>query len=436
MEKHVTCKTFVISRGKNANVSAVAGAAYRSGQNLLARGIGPDGSDKMFRYSNRASVVRETLFMTPEDDGPDYLRFSDVPSTKTTRLARAQLWNEIEEMEKGKTARLGRELQLGFAHELSHDEQRELVKQFVRERFTEGGTTTVRIHGKPVEVQLSFVADIAIHNYGRAIPFMGASEEQREKLSRLAANGYTMVEREEAEGLETPHIRIERNRDGDVTGHRVYQPHAHVRLSPRVVVDGEWAKNKHASRALNTHEACKNWRYEWPALQNEYLERKGCDVRVTCTADYEDQYPDIRFLSTGRSHEQHHMEQRADSMPEAARASHDEAQEKIERYEEFKDLRNAALVKDAEDTAAPKAGAPDREAVRVTTWWRNMSERFSTWRSDFTDKAQEWRERFAAQDWRLKSVIGWHAQNHEVEPTEPPPDTPEPPQQEQGEPDR
>ena len=53
MVQHVTCKTMVISRGKGH--SAVAGAAYRAGQNLKGIGQGKEGADKLFRYSGRGA---------------------------------------------------------------------------------------------------------------------------------------------------------------------------------------------------------------------------------------------------------------------------------------------------------------------------------------------------------------------------------------------
>lgn len=406
--KHVTCKTMIVSRG--AGHSAVAGAAYRAGENHKGIGQGTDGNDKWFRYSNRASVVRETFFMTPKDGAPDYLTFDGEPSAKEMRAARSQLWNEVEEMERGKNARLAREIQLGLAYELTHDEQRELVKQFVRERFTDGGKAMVKSGKRDVEVDLNFVVDVAIHNYGRAVPAIGASDEQRAKLRQLAGQGYTFLERDEAEGTESAHIRIERDKGGDVTGYRVYQPHAHVRITPRNFVDGEWEDKKFASRALNGHDVCKDWRYEFPKLQNEYLERKGSDVRVTCTSEFEDQFPDIRFLGTGRDNQQQHRADRAEAMPEEAQQKHEAAEQHLAKAQEFNEVHNAALAQAAHTAPQDSTEETDRETVRTTTWWRNMSLRFNSWRDDFAEKAQEWKERFAAQEARLKSVLGWHVQ--------------------------
>ncbi len=209
-----------------------------------------------------------------------------------------------------------------------------------------------------------------------------------------------------------------RNRDDAVTGYKLYQPHAHVRATPRTCEGGEFVKDKYASRELNKHETAMRWRYEWPELQNQYLERAGSDARVTSTSADEDQFPDVRFLSGGQSHETHNMTQRADAMPDASRNKHDAAQAKAEKDQELRDIHNAALQSAAQDAPPETVDDANRDAVRNAVWWRNMSSRFSSWRSDFTEKAQEWRERFAAQEWRLKSMLGWHGQEHDLDPPE------------------
>lgn len=402
--RNVTCKTTPVSRGKGQ--SAVAGAAYRAGENIKARGQGIDGGDKWFRYSNRALVVRDAFILTPED----------APAYATDR---AELWNTVEEMETHKNARLGRELQLGLAYELSHEDQRALVEEFAKREFVERG----------------FVVDVAIHNYGRTLPAIGATDAQAERIRELAENGVPFIEREEAEGMTEPHMVTIRNRDDAVTGYKLYQPHAHVRATPRTCEGGEFVKDKYASRELNKHETAMRWRYEWPELQNQYLERAGSDARVTSTSTDEDQFPNVRFLSGGQSHETHNMTQRADAMPDASRNKHDEAQEHLEKYQEFNDMHNDALLQAAHDAPHETDDDADRDASRNTTWWRNMSSRFNSWRFDFTDKAQEWRERFAAQEWRLKSMLGWHGQEHDLEPPELPPEAPLEQSSEQSEPE-
>jgi MobA/MobL family. len=172
--RNVTCKTSPVSRAQGH--SAVGGAAYRAGENLKAEGAGKDGADKWFRYSGRQVVVREAFIMAPKD-APEFV------------FDRGELWNTVEAMETRSNARLGREVQLGLAWELSHDEQRALVREFAQKEFVDRG----------------FVVDIAIHNYGRTIPSIGASEEQAERIREFAST-YPMLERSEAQGISEPHL--------------------------------------------------------------------------------------------------------------------------------------------------------------------------------------------------------------------------------------
>lgn len=384
MLRNVTCKTTPVSRftKSGARVSAVGGAAYRAGENLKARGLGQDGEDKWFRYSNRAVVVREAFIMAPEG-APDFAH------------DRGELWNRVEEMETHKKARLGREVQLGLAWELSHEDQRELIREFARKEFVERG----------------FVVDVAIHNYGRTLPAMGATEQQQERLREWAAAGVPFLERAEAEGLAGAHVLVIRNREGDATGYKLYQPHAHLRITPRACEDGAFVNDKYASRELNKYETAMAWRYEWPQLQNEYLERAGFDVRVSSTSAEEDEFPIIPRDGTGEDKQLHAIEERREQLSEEARAKHDEAMQAQEIDREFREQHNETLrlaFTEAHHEDADSETASERQQMRLAAWWRNMSQRFNEWRFDFHEKAAEWREHFANQENRLRHLLGWH----------------------------
>lgn len=133
MERNVLCRTFPVQR--QLGHSAVAGAAYRAGQNLTERGRDADGQDRVHRYAGRSMTVREAFILTP-DDCPAWAQ------------DRGELWNRVEESETRKNARVGREVQLGLAYELNHDEQRAVVTEFARREFVAKG----------------FAVDVAIHN--------------------------------------------------------------------------------------------------------------------------------------------------------------------------------------------------------------------------------------------------------------------------------
>lgn len=388
MMRNVTCKTTPVQRSRGH--SAVGGAAYRAGQNIKARGQGTDGADKWFRYSPKAIVVREAFIMTP-DDAQDFM------------TDRSELWNHVEEMETAKNARLGRDLNLGLAYELSHDEQRALVEEFAQREFVDQG----------------FVVDVSIHNYGRTIPAIGASEDHKQRIRDWAEADLPFLSREDAQGREDAHVMEMRNRDGAVTGYKLYQPHAHLRITPRPVIEGDFAPNKSAGRAFNKHEKAMEWRYEWPKLQNTYLERAGVDIRVTSTSAEEDQFPDIRFLGRNAKSETRTIDQRDAELSDEQRAVHDEKLEAKEADELFREMHNEALKDAFTELEGPQGSQSETgERTRVALWWHNTSQRFNQWRFDFEEKAGEWRERFAQQTSRIREIIGWHRTPHDDPATE------------------
>ena len=116
----------VISRGKGQSV--VASAAYRSGEKLFNERY-----DKVSHYQNR-EVKPETFILKP----------SHAPAWC---LERVRLWNEVEHIEKAKNAQLAREFNVALPIELTNEEQRALLVNFVDKTFVaEGMVADVAIH--------------------------------------------------------------------------------------------------------------------------------------------------------------------------------------------------------------------------------------------------------------------------------------------------
>jgi hypothetical protein len=102
-----------ISRG--AGRSAVAAAAYRSGERLRDERTG-----RLHNYAKRNDVLhREVLLPT----GLDSSRIDWVKD-------RSQLWNMAEQVETRRNARLAREFQVSLPHELAADKRLELARLF------------------------------------------------------------------------------------------------------------------------------------------------------------------------------------------------------------------------------------------------------------------------------------------------------------------
>ena len=181
--------------GRSSGRSATAAAAYRAGQRIVDRESG-----LVHDYTAKRGVLH-TEILAP-DNTPAWMR------------DRAELWNAVHKAETRKNSQLAREIQLSLPHELTLEQQANLVRRFVEEQCVARG----------------MVADIAIHA----------------PSSHPAAD--------------------ERNH------------HAHVLLTTREFVAGEWAKRK--NRDWHQTEMIEEWREAWADHQNRELERIGSSERV------------------------------------------------------------------------------------------------------------------------------------------------------------
>ena len=122
---HLSAQVLSRSRGR----SAVACAAYRSGQKLK-----DERYERTHDYTRR-DRVQEAFILAPEG-APAWVEDREL------------LWNEVERGEKRKDSQLAREINLALPKELSPEQRRELLVDYVQRQFVERG----------------MVADVAIHD--------------------------------------------------------------------------------------------------------------------------------------------------------------------------------------------------------------------------------------------------------------------------------
>lgn len=203
----LTAKFVQRSKGQ----SAVAAAAYRSGQSLTDERTGID------HDYHRRRGVSDSFILTPVD-APDWA------------ADRAQLWNRVEARENHAKAQPAREFLLTLPAELSLEEQKSLVVDWVSEHLTSRG----------------IVADVAIHN--------------------SAENN--------------PHAHV-------LSTTRMLGERAAIEQGFEIDSDG-WAKNKireYKNELQNTY------RPSWARAVNDHLELAGVEARVDHRAKIE-QYRD------------------------------------------------------------------------------------------------------------------------------------------------
>jgi len=116
----------VISRA--AGRSATAAAAYRAGERIHDERTGIT-----FDYGKK-SGVEHTEIIAPTHS-PEWVK------------NRSALWNAIEKVEKRKDSQVCREIEVALPVELNHAQQTNLIRDFVKKHFVDGG----------------MIADIAIH---------------------------------------------------------------------------------------------------------------------------------------------------------------------------------------------------------------------------------------------------------------------------------
>jgi ATP-dependent exoDNAse (exonuclease V) alpha subunit len=148
----------IISRAKGR--SAVAAAAYRSGEKLVDQRTG------LTYYYRSKSGIKEKAIFAPSN-APLWMH-----------LDRQRLWNAVEASEKRKDAQLCREVNIALPRELNEREQRDLVTEYVQDQFVSKG----------------MIADVAIHRDRKENPHVHIMLTMR-KIDRSSETGFGKKER-------------------------------------------------------------------------------------------------------------------------------------------------------------------------------------------------------------------------------------------------
>ena len=106
--------------GRSSGRSATAAAAYRAGQRIEDRETG-----LVHDYTAKRGVLH-TEILAP-DNTPDWMQ------------DRTELWNAVHAVEQRRNSQLAREIQLSLPHELTQEQQINLVRRFVEEQCVARG---------------------------------------------------------------------------------------------------------------------------------------------------------------------------------------------------------------------------------------------------------------------------------------------------------
>ncbi len=223
---HLEIKITQRSKGQ----SAVAGAAYQSGDSLFS-----EYDQKRKSYKDKGGIVY-TEIMLPKNAPQEY-------------KDRATLWNSVEAAENQWNAQLARRLVLALPREVPEELYPQMVREYCQERFVSKG----------------MCCDFAIHDpYPR-----GHNPHCHIMLTMRAID---------EQGKWLPKSR--KVYDLDENGERIRLP------------SGNWKSHKENIVDWNEQYHCEEWRHGWETVQKKYLEMAGSHERVDLRS-YERQGIDI-----------------------------------------------------------------------------------------------------------------------------------------------
>ena len=213
----IPCPHFKITIVKRSQgQSAVAGAAYQSGERLFSE------YDLKTKFYNKKKELVHAEIMLPSHAPPGY-------------ADRATLWNAVEAVENQWNSQLARRIVLAFPVEVPKERYLSMIKEFCQEQFVSKG----------------MIADFAIHDKGDGNPH---------------AHILLTLRAMDEHGRWLPKAR--KVYDLDENGER-------IRLA-----SGNWKCHKENTVDWNDQKYAEVWRHGWETITNRYLEAAGRPERV------------------------------------------------------------------------------------------------------------------------------------------------------------
>ena len=213
----IPCPHFKITIVKRSQgQSAVAGAAYQSGERLFSE------YDQKTKFYNKKKELVHAEIMLPSHAPPGY-------------ADRATLWNAVEAVENQWNSQLARRIVLAFPVEVPKEQYLPMLKEFCNEQFVSKG----------------MIADFAIHDKGDGNPH---------------AHILLTLRAMDEHGKWLPKAR--KVYDLDENGERIRLP------------SGNWKCHKENTVDWNDQKYAEVWRHGWETITNRYLEAAGRPERV------------------------------------------------------------------------------------------------------------------------------------------------------------
>ena len=253
--------------GRSGGRSAVASAAYRSGEKLLNEETGI-----LHDFTRKSGVVMSEILLPV--NAPD--RFHD----------RQTLWNEVQKVEKRSDAQLAREVEVALPNELTNAQQIECVRSYIKDNFTSKG----------------MIADWALHDKGDGNPhahiMLSVREiDENEKWTSKQKSVFANARDDKGRPVYDPSLPSYDLKDKENTSQYripVLDENGNQKTRERKGKGTEylWERISIPANDWNDHSKAEEWRKSWAEHCNRYLvpdkqidhrsyERQGLDIEPT-----------------------------------------------------------------------------------------------------------------------------------------------------------
>jgi len=296
------CSIKIISRGKGQ--SAVAAAAYRAGEKIVSEYDG-----RTSDYTRKGGIAHTEIILP--DNAPT--EFQD----------RAVLWNAVEKIERAKNSQLAREIQLALPVELSHTQNVNLVREYVKKNFSEKG----------------MCADIAIHDKKDGNP-----------------HAHIMLTMRPFNEDKTWGDKQKKVYNLDKDGNKIYDPKKR-----------QYKCSKAQTTDWNEQTKAEEWRAAWADTANRYLEQTGHAERVdhrSFERQGVDQIPTIHLGVAAHQMEQRGIETERGNINRAIKFANQKLRNLGARIAEIKGELETLL---AEKVTPPVTQTPSQEIKTTPT---------------------------------------------------------------------
>lgn len=211
------CPHFKITIAKRSeNKSAVAGAAYQSGERLFS-----EYDRKVKNYTGKKEVVHSEILLPP--NAPEEYR------------DRATLWNAVEKVENQWNSQLARRIVIAIPKEIPPYQHAQLIREYCQEQFVSKG----------------MCADFAIHDKGDGNPHAHIMLTMR----AIGEDGKWLPKSRKVYDLAE-------------NGQRIKLP------------SGSWKSHKEDTVDWNDRKYAEIWRHKWEVSANKYLKANNRPERL------------------------------------------------------------------------------------------------------------------------------------------------------------